>query len=197
MPRHYDRQVILNFLIGEGDRVIQNSSLTLQNKWQRIQKQSPDLTSPAFEMVVNEHGVASCKSSEKLLRAGLAGLTNRSRLFINGHGNFKFMKVAQMTGEQMAEFLKRHGLQQVLMISVLACAGGREKDAPPATPRSTLAKAPIVSPRSSTPLGCADEGPNGVSIKTEVGARVFETLSFDFEDAEFQRRGRRRTERGI
>jgi hypothetical protein len=68
-------------------------------------------------------------TSSEQLRAGLQGLTNESRLYILGHGDWKSQRVGELSGRTMARLLFDHGLRNARVISVVACEAGRDKGA--------------------------------------------------------------------
>ncbi|WP_347986586.1 hypothetical protein [Methylomonas sp. AM2-LC] len=120
----YDRQLIIQFLCGDSsDKLITDNAKAINNRAISKGLKSHIVTLPMWNgFFGNITGHFQLKS----LKHELSKLTSKSRVYIQGHGDWQSQKVADWTADFSVDFLVGCGLPAVKMVSILACEAGRD-----------------------------------------------------------------------
>lgn len=119
----YDKQLIIEFLNGHGDTVIQDNAKALQIRGASSGLSSPIVTlrpSAFGRMLANAVGLSKLKDAMK-------HLTTESRVYLQGHGDWQSQKLADWDAAQTAAILCGAGMPAVKTVSVLGCELGRDQ----------------------------------------------------------------------
>jgi hypothetical protein len=112
----YDKSLIVEFLSGSGDDIITTGSANLRKKvGAPIVTIGPCMPKP--------FGLPLTKREE--LKKAFKTLTDQSRLYLRGHGDWKNRTLGGWTGKEVAAVLKMCGLTAPKLISVTGCNGAR------------------------------------------------------------------------
>ncbi|WP_020481417.1 C80 family cysteine peptidase [Methylomonas sp. MK1] len=118
MP-NYDRQLIIQVLTSSGDESIKSGSEALNKRATQNGISSTVITYPAHA------SGTKFKILEFQLREQLVKLTDKSRVYIRGHGDWIEATSGGIKGEDMADTLHRLGMPRVKVISITSCKGAR------------------------------------------------------------------------
>jgi len=125
MP-NYDKEVVISMLQGEdNDYVVRDAVKHLKEKHVK-----PDDLIHFYESEVVEHNSANLIFKLGVSKEAIKALTDKSRLYIVGHGTLTYKKVGGLTGKEMADTLVNDAeMSKIKRISVVACyGGGNSKD---------------------------------------------------------------------
>lgn len=123
MPHEkYDSQLILNLFTGNGDHVLITGTAGQQNKANKRGLINHTVTLYEKDKVIHS----------KTLEQDLNLLTNKSRLYIAGHGDWRRSQVGGWSGDEVAKYLAEHCKSTSEfpgLISILGCSAGRGPNA--------------------------------------------------------------------
>lgn len=119
----YDRQLVVQFLTGVGDETILNSSEALSEAFIELKGGERVAAIGTVQLGV-EPGTGQYWAP---LTERMAKMTAQSRIYLNGHGDWKSQTLGGFTPKQVAQILVSAGLTNVQTICITACGLGRER----------------------------------------------------------------------
>lgn len=120
----YDRQLIVQFLSGHpSENLITDNAKAIDKRAQNRGLKSHIVSLPCGSGLI---GNVKDHFRVKALTQELKKLTNQSRLYIQGDGDWESQKVADWGADEAADYLVACGMPAVKVISVLACEAGRD-----------------------------------------------------------------------
>lgn len=121
----YDRQLIIEFLSGDpSDKLIMDNAKAMDKRARSAGLKSHIVTLPCGSGLA---GRVKDHFRLKSLQHELGKLTDSSRVYIQGHGDWQSQKVADWGAHFSADYLVACGLPAVKMISILACEAARDR----------------------------------------------------------------------
>jgi len=122
----YDRQVIAQFLCGDpGDKLIRDNAEAINDYAKRRGLKSHRFTVPIS-------GQSQTLNDKRWTRGAdeCAKLTAESRVYMQGHGDWKQQKLGDWGPVESADLLVALGMKAAKVISILGCSLGSDRTAP-------------------------------------------------------------------
>ncbi len=125
----YDRQLLIAFLTGRDDDAVWDNIDSIQSKFfndpfgANKEKGKTNLV-PFTALSDEESQIFNWKQLARLPEE-FAKLTDNSRVYIVGHGNWQEQRIGNYDGKFVAHLLWAHGLGKHDHITVVACEGAR------------------------------------------------------------------------
>lgn len=122
----YDRQVIAQFLCGDpSDNLIRDNAKAINDKANSAGLPSVVCTIPIANQGKDINDARWWYCGEQMKK-----LTADSRLYLQGHGNWKSQKLGDWGPVESADLLVGLGMKACKMISILGCELGSDRTAP-------------------------------------------------------------------
>jgi len=121
MTYAYDRQTIVQYEPNPADQVIARGTAGLK-------KLSGEKNIPIEIVDLPVQGQGGYHDKMGKLTAALRPMTDKSRLYLRGHGSWMMQTIGGIDAKTWARTLVNAGLYKTRVISITACTAGRDRD---------------------------------------------------------------------